>query len=295
MPGSRRSGTEQSGTAAVQSNGTKAGPFLSTPRISTQDFVVPGFTPVRKTPSIKDIIAGGPENPDTASALPAMPDETSAVPAELPAAEQPEQPDAPDGMPSAPTAAQTPDTAPAAPVETLAEPAELPAAEQPSTPAPPAASAAAQTPDTTPAVPDEPSAVSAELPAAEQPEPPDAAAGPAGGFETMWRQLFEDLFADDPMIYFPLKDAIPEYENEIIRIGVLNEFQKEEYKRKKRAVLEYWRSHFDLNVNDVTVFVSKDVEVRKVIYSNEDKVQNLQSQNPQLRDFLNIIKFRIKD
>ena len=66
-------------------------------------------------------------------------------------------------------------------------------------------------------------------------------------FATCWRTLFEDVFSATPMIYHPLKDKIPTLADGVIRIEVMNDFQKDQYEMRKRAVLEYWRNHFTIN------------------------------------------------
>ena len=62
----------------------------------------------------------------------------------------------------------------------------------------------------------------------------------------------------------------------------------------KRAMLEFWRNHFQLNVDDIE-FVIREHERKKVIYTSEDKVNNMLEQNPALKDFLQVLNFRIKD
>lgn len=114
-------------------------------------------------------------------------------------------------------------------------------------------------------------------------------------FADLWKQLFKDLFEKKPMLYFPLKDTIPNYQDHIIHVEVLNDFQKDEYERMKRDIIEYWHNHFDLVVDDIVISMNKNIEIKKVIYSAEDKFRELEGQNPQLRDFLNIINFKIKD
>ena len=71
-------------------------------------------------------------------------------------------------------------------------------------------------------------------------------------------------------------------------------FQKNQLEMSKRAMLEYWRNHFHLNVDDIE-FVIREHERKKVIYTSEDKVNNMLEQNPELKDFLQVLNFRIKD
>ena len=64
---------------------------------------------------------------------------------------------------------------------------------------------------------------------------------------------------------------------------------------RKRAVLEYWRSHFTINVDDIEIVTNEHLETKKMIYSSEDKMQNLAEQNAAFPDFLRELNFRIKD
>lgn len=114
-------------------------------------------------------------------------------------------------------------------------------------------------------------------------------------FETCWKQLFEELFINTPMIYHPLKDKVPTLEEGVIKVDVLNDFQKDQFEMRKRAVLEYWRNHFTTNVDDLEVVVNENLEMKKIIYSSEDKMKNLEEQNPDIRNFLQVLNFRVKD
>ncbi len=131
----------------------------------------------------------------------------------------------------------------------------------------------------------------------EEPKPKDAVAAETQNedFETCWRTMFEEIFSSVHMIYHPLKDQVPAFEDGIIKVEVLNDFQKEQYEMRKRAILEYWRSHFKINVDDIEIVINDNMETKKIIYSAEDKVENMMEQNPKLADFLRELNFRIRD
>ena len=114
-------------------------------------------------------------------------------------------------------------------------------------------------------------------------------------FTVCWHQLFETLFSENHLIYYSLKDETPRYENDVIHIEVKNGIQKELIETNKTAILEYWRNHFGLNVDDLEVAANEQKEAKKVIVNSEDKMRNMAEQNDQLMDFLNILKFNIKD
>ena len=100
---------------------------------------------------------------------------------------------------------------------------------------------------------------------------------------------------DKPMIYYPLKDIIPTMKDDVVRFEVQNEFQKNQCEMYKRAMLEYWRNHFSINVDDMEIVTNENLETKKVIYSTEDKLNNMMEQNSELQNFLKELNFRVKD
>ncbi len=167
-----------------------------------------------------------------------------------------------------------------------------------------------------PSEPTEPQAAPAnEPPAANEPaepkadiEPPAPTTEPADvespvaatssepeDFATCWNQLFTELFSNNFLIYYNLKDETPEYQDDTIRITVKNDIQREEFDSRRKSILEYWRNHFKLNVDDLEIIVNEQKAEKKVIINSEDKLNNMMEQNSQLKDFLSILQFRIKD
>lgn len=125
-------------------------------------------------------------------------------------------------------------------------------------------------------------------------EPTSEAPAEPETFESCWNQMVDVIFAKKPAFYHQLRDYLPRFENEIIYVDVENDFQKNQLEMSKRAMLEYWRNQFKLNINDIE-FVIHEHERKKVIYTSEDKVNNMLEQNPELKDFLQVLNFRIKD
>lgn len=113
-------------------------------------------------------------------------------------------------------------------------------------------------------------------------------------FEDCWIKMVDAIFQKKPAFYHQLRDYIPRYENDVIYVDVENDFQKNQLEMSKRAMLEFWRDQFKLNVNEME-FVIHEHEKKKVIYTSEDKVENMLEQNPALKDFLQVLNFRIKD
>lgn len=113
-------------------------------------------------------------------------------------------------------------------------------------------------------------------------------------FESCWTQMVDVIFQKKPAFYHQLRDYLPRFENDVIYVDVENDFQKNQLEMSKRSMLEYWRNTFKLNVNEIE-FVIHEHEKKKVIYTSEDKVNNMLEQNPELKDFLQVLNFRIKD
>ena len=113
-------------------------------------------------------------------------------------------------------------------------------------------------------------------------------------FEECWQKMVDVIFQKKPAFYHQLRDYLPRYENDVIYVDVENDFQKNQLEMSKRAMLEYWRNQFKLNVDEIE-FVIHEHEKKKVIYTSEDKVNNMLEQTPELKDFLQVLNFRIKD
>jgi precorrin-2 methylase len=107
--------------------------------------------------------------------------------------------------------------------------------------------------------------------------------------------MFNQIFASVPTIYYPLKETVPQIENNIIKVIVKNEIQKEHFETKTREVLEYLRTHFDEKIEDIQVETNEKIKKKKIIYDVKDKLQNFKEQNEEFEDFLHILELKIKD
>lgn len=253
--GTRRSENNPDNTSGARNGTSLAEALDDTPKISSQPFVLPGSQPVKKTPLIKDFIERTEVQP--------MPTCSAQI----------QQPTESEHTPEKPVEIHA-----AAVIET--------ADEQPVAIASIQEAERITSPNTAPT--DKLSDTASASATQQTPANPDS-------FETQWNQLFESLFSKTPMIYFPLKDHIPVFENNIIKIEVLNTFQQDQYQMHKRAMLEYWRTHFTDNVDDIEITLNEHLEVKKIIFTAEDKLKNLQEQNPKITDFMNILNFKIKN
>ena len=114
-------------------------------------------------------------------------------------------------------------------------------------------------------------------------------------FSDHWRTMFEQVFAAVPTIYFSLKETCPELENNIIKVMVKNDIQKEHFEAKTREVLAFLRTHYDEKIEDVVVETNELLETKKIIYDIKDKLQNFKEQNEEFEDFMQILDLKIKD
>lgn len=114
-------------------------------------------------------------------------------------------------------------------------------------------------------------------------------------FEKCWQQTVENLFHATASTCLMLQRDIPKYENDVITIEVRNQVVGEELERRKRAILEYWRNHFKLNVDDFEVVVNEDMKVGSAILTPEDQFKKMKEQNSQLLGFLNAMNFRMSE
>jgi hypothetical protein len=238
------------------------------PQISRQGLQFAGFTPIQPLPTIKEVtaqtrhLAQQVQQPVVATQNPVVA-QTVATPQ---SAEAPTPPDS-----------EAQDT------ETDTQIIETQHAASLQQPADDANTAVAQTNETQPVTNDDVTA-----------NPPTEAPAATESFEECWTRMVDAIFQKKPAFYHQLRDYPPRYENDIIYVDVENDFQKNQLEMSKRAMLEFWRNNFQLNVNDIE-FVIHEHEKKKVIYTSEDKVNNMLEQNPELKDFLQVLNFRIKD
>lgn len=142
--------------------------------------------------------------------------------------------------------------------------------------------------------PEAPAIESAETPAEDTP-PVSEPAQDGEVFEKCWLQMVDNLFHTTPTHCLILERDIPKYENDVITIEVNNQIIGEELERRKRAILEYWRNHFKLNVDDFEIVVNEEMKVGSAILTADDQFKKMKEQNPQLLDFLNAMNFKMSE
>lgn len=112
--------------------------------------------------------------------------------------------------------------------------------------------------------------------------------------ESNWNEVVDELFKNLPMLYYTLKKTMPTYENDVLTVEVANGIQEEELSQRKRAVLEYWRSHFKMNVDDFEIVVNENKVTETAVLTSDEQFQRMKEQNPELLEFLDVLKFRMK-
>lgn len=115
-------------------------------------------------------------------------------------------------------------------------------------------------------------------------------------FVNAWNTMFELLFREIATIYYPLKGVVPSIENNIILVKVKNEMMKDNFESRIRLALEYLRNNFDQRVDDIQVEVEVNpAQTSKLIYDTQDKMNDLNKENPELPEFLKILNLSAKD
>jgi hypothetical protein len=237
------------------------------PQVSTRGLQFTGFTPIQPLPSIKEVTA----QTRTLSQQVMNPQPAAGTPTVAPSQSAPAD---------VQTASADVETQNVASPDTPAGTATNPAIDEQDVGSQQSSSAEADT--TSPSV------------ETQNDTPQQTTPAETESFEECWNKMVDFVFAKKPAFYHQLRDYLPRFENEIIYVDVENDFQKNQLEMSKRAMLEYWRNQFQLNVNDIE-FVIHEHEKKKVIYTSEDKVNNMLEQNPELKDFLQVLNFRIKD
>ncbi|MCR4965101.1 MAG: hypothetical protein K6A41_05545 [Bacteroidales bacterium] len=113
--------------------------------------------------------------------------------------------------------------------------------------------------------------------------------------ESNWNEVVDEIFKNLPMLYYTLKKSLPTYQDDILTVEVNNKIQEDELSQRKRAVLEYWRSHFKMNVDDFEIVVNEDKVIETAILTSDEQFKCMKDQNPELIHFLNFLKFRMKN
>lgn len=114
-------------------------------------------------------------------------------------------------------------------------------------------------------------------------------------FEDCWKQMVDEMLSHNAILSYTLNKYIPKYENDTIIVELSNPFQSEELQKRIRSLVEYWRCHFKLNLDDIEVKVVEDLNRSEAILNTDDQFRKMKEDNPELLDFLSVMQMRIKD
>ena len=127
-------------------------------------------------------------------------------------------------------------------------------------------------------------------------EAPQAISSSDEKFVSAWNTMFELLFREIATIYYPLKGVVPSIENNIIHVKVKNEMMKDNFESRIRLALEYLRNNFNQRIDDIQVEIEANpAQTSKLIYDTQDKMNDLNKENPDLPEFLKILNLSAKD
>ena len=187
-----------------------------------------------------------------------------------------------------------PTTAPVEPVSSEPTPkmsSEAVASEPSLTPAPPMNDTVAdETNSTGEAVPavGHVTVTDVKRPPADPDEDPEA-------FQAFWETMADNLFADVPTLHEPLKHYHPVRKENILIIPVKNDIQENAFAPRKYQVLKYLRDNWDETLDDIEVKLDINMETKKFILDDNDKLNALREQNPDIADFIKSLNLRIKN
>ena len=107
--------------------------------------------------------------------------------------------------------------------------------------------------------------------------------------------MVESIFADMPTLHEPLKHYHPERKENILIVPVKNEIQENDFALRKLQVLRYLRENWDETLDDIEVKLDISMETKKFILDDNDKLNALREQNPDIADFIRSLNLRIKN
>lgn len=134
----------------------------------------------------------------------------------------------------------------------------------------------------------------AEVPAPVEPTAPPVQTEPEETLENCWQEIVTALFSKNDLLFFSLSRQLPKYENGVMTIEVRSQIQQEELDKRRRPFLEFWRSHYKINLDDFEIVLNEE-KIKSSIMGPDEQFAAMNEQNPQLLEFLNILNCRMKD
>ncbi len=114
-------------------------------------------------------------------------------------------------------------------------------------------------------------------------------------FQPFWEKLCDELFAEIPTLHEPLKHYHPTRKENVFTIVVKNDIQEQEINRRNLQVLNYLKEKLDPTIEELQIVVDAEMELKKFILDDNDKINALREQNPDLADFMRTLNLRVKN
>ncbi len=114
-------------------------------------------------------------------------------------------------------------------------------------------------------------------------------------FESIWTRAYDAVFSSISIVYLPLKDVLPTFENGVITLTAKNDFQKDQIISKTREIRHFFKSQANIEIDTVEVNVHKEMEVKTTMLDMGDKVKILKDINPELVEFVQILGLQLEE
>jgi len=114
-------------------------------------------------------------------------------------------------------------------------------------------------------------------------------------FMSHWNNMLDVIFDKVPTVYFSLKNNLPDILGNDILITVKNELQKDEIEMRQRDILSYLRNNYNNEIEKIKIVIDADLESKVVILDNKEKIKILKEQNTDIVNFIEILKLKINE
>ncbi len=114
-------------------------------------------------------------------------------------------------------------------------------------------------------------------------------------FMSHWNNMLDVVFDKVPTVYFSLKNNLPDILDNDILITVKNELQKGEIEMRQRDILSYLRNNFNNEIEKIKIIIDADLESKVVILDNREKIRILKEQNTDIVNFIEILKLKTNE
>lgn len=148
----------------------------------------------------------------------------------------------------------------------------------------------AKAPSETPGTPESVESAPPVSQPAEDKEPVDTTSEDA--FRQKWLELIDTVFANQPTLHSPMKYYPVEIKDNVVYVSLKNELQLNDFEIQKTNVLQYLRANYSEAISDVVSKVDVNIQTPKFILDAQDKMNELNKQNPDFKEFVRILNLR---